>query len=129
VRARCCALWLVLKWINKYFGASAPWSIWWLATPWNLVRGTWRIPSFVGKLLSGKQNQCDRDCVHRIYLIARSNTLCDCFNNVDVGASLWQSEPRDKSSCREFASPHPSFKLPHFILQSLCLYFYRVVSW
>ena len=37
-----------------------------------------------------------------------SNTLSECYNNVDVGAPLWQSEPRDKSSCREFASSHPS---------------------
>ena len=64
--------------------------------------------SFVGKLLSGKRDQGDRDCVHRRDLIAGSNTLREYFNNVDVGAPLWQSEPRDKSSCREFASSHPS---------------------
>ena len=94
----------------------------------DIVRGTWRPPSFVGKLLSRKRDQGDRDCVHGRDLIAGSNTLRECFHNVDVGASLWQSEPRDKFSCREFASSHPSFKLSHFILQSLCLYFHRVVS-
>ena len=68
------------------------------------------------KLLSGKRDQGDRDCIHRRDLIVGSNTLRECFNNVDVGASLWKSEPRDKSSCREFASSNPSFKLPYFIL-------------
>ena len=82
----------------------------------------------MGKLLSGKRDQGDRDCVHGRDLIIGSNIVRECFNNVDVGASLWKSEPRDKSSCREFASSHPFFKLPHFILQSLCLYFHRVVS-
>jgi hypothetical protein len=37
-----------------------------------------------------------------------SDTLRECFNNVDVGAPLWQSKSRDKSSCREFAFSHPS---------------------
>jgi len=41
-------------------------------------------------------------------LITGSDTLRECFKNVDVGAPLWQSEPRDKSLCREFASSHPS---------------------
>ena len=30
----------------------------------NIVRGTWRPPSFVEKLLSGTWSQSDRDCVH-----------------------------------------------------------------
>ena len=56
-----------------------------------------------------KRDQGDRNCVHGRDLIAESNTLRECFNNVDVGVPLWQSEPRDKSSCREFASSHLSF--------------------
>ena len=72
------------------------------------VRGTWRPPPFLVKLLSGKRDQGVRDCVHGRELIAGSNTLCECFNNVDVGAPLWQFEPRNKSSCWEFASSHPS---------------------
>ena len=56
--------------------------------------------SFVGKLLSGKRDQGDRDCVHGRDLIAESNTLCECFNNMDVGVALWLTEPRDKSSCQ-----------------------------
>ena len=72
--------------------------------------------SFVGKLLSRKRDQGDSDCVHGRDLVAGSNTFRGCFNNVDVKALLWQSESRDKSSCREFASSYPSFKLPHFIL-------------
>ena len=31
--------------------------------------------------------------------LPRRNTLCECFNNVDVGVPLWLTEPRDKSSC------------------------------
>ena len=65
--------------------------------------------SFVDKLLSGKKDQGDRDCVHGRDLIAGSNTLRECFNNVNIGAPLWQSEPRDKSSCRGFVSSHPSY--------------------
>ena len=45
-----------------------------------------------------------------------SNTLSECYNNVDVGVPLWLTEPRDKHPRREFASPIPLFKLPHFIL-------------
>ena len=55
--------------------------------------------SFVGKLHSGKRDQGDCDCVHGRDLVAGSNTLRECFNNIDIGASLWQSEPWDKSSC------------------------------
>ena len=81
------------------------------------------------KLLSGKRDQGDRDCVHGRDLIAGSNTLCECFNNVDVGVPLWLAEPRDKSLCREFASSHPAFTFPHFILTIfVCLYFHKVVS-
>ena len=32
-----------------------------------------------------------------------SNTLSECFNNVDVGVPLWLTEPRDKHSRQEFA--------------------------
>ena len=63
--------------------------------------------SFVGKLLNEKWDQGDRNCVHRRDLIAGSDTLRECFNNVDVGAPWWQSEPRDKFSRREFACSHP----------------------
>ena len=93
----------------------------------NIVRGTETPPSWAISL-SEDRDQGDRDCVHGRDLIARSNTLRKCFNNVDVGASLWQSEPQDKSSCREFASSHPLFKLPHFILQLVCLYFLSILS-
>ena len=57
---------------RRYLGAPAPWSIG--GSPsrhrpsdlvWSgddiLVRGTWRPTSFVEKLLSGKQDQCDRE--------------------------------------------------------------------
>ena len=45
----------------------------------------------MGKLLSGKRDQGDRDCVHGRDLIAGSNTLRECFNNVDVSVPLWWS--------------------------------------
>ena len=47
VRARCCAFWLVLEWTNKYFGAPAPWSNWWLAGTSSTLRlgvEQWRQP-------------------------------------------------------------------------------------
>ena len=94
----------------------------------NIVRGTETPPSWAISLREDR-DQGDRDCVHRRDLIAGSNTLREYFNNVDVGAPLWQSEPRDKSSCREFASSHPGFTFPHFILAIfVCPYFHRVVS-
>ena len=33
--------------------------------------------------------------------LPRSNTLCECFNNVDVGMPLWLTEPPYKSSCHK----------------------------
>ena len=57
-----------------------------------------------------------------------SNTLSECYNNVNVGVSLWLTEPRDKHPHREFASSYPLFKLLYFILVFfVCLYFHRVV--
>ena len=75
----------------------------------DIVRETEAPPSWATSL-SEDRDQGDHDCVHGRDLInpPGSDTLRECFNNVDVGAPLWQSEPRDKSSCREFASSHPS---------------------
>ena len=33
-----------------------------------------------------------------------SNTLSECYNNVDVGVPLWLTEPRDKHPRQVFAS-------------------------
>ena len=49
-----------------------------------------------------------------------SNTLSECYNNVDVGVPLWLTEPRDKHPRQEFAISYPLFKLPHFIL-AICV--------
>jgi hypothetical protein len=38
----------------------------------------------------------------------RSDTLSECFNNVDVGVPLWLTEPWDKHLRREFASFYPA---------------------
>ena len=84
------------------------------------------------KLLSGTRDQGDRgDSVSlEETSLPSSNTLSECYNNVDVGVPLWLSEPRDKHPRQEFASPIPLFKLLHFILAILvCLYFHRVVFW
>ena len=43
-----------------------------------------------------------------------SNTLSECYNNVDVGVPLWLTELRDKHP--SLLSPIPLIKLPHFIL-------------
>ena len=37
-----------------------------------------------------------------------SNTLSECYNNVDVGVTLWLTEPRDKHPHQEFAFSYPS---------------------
>ena len=37
-----------------------------------------------------------------------SNTLSECYNNVDVGVPLWLTEPRDKHPRQEFAFSYPS---------------------
>ena len=37
-----------------------------------------------------------------------NNTLSECYNNVDVGVSLWLTEPRDKHSRQEFAFTYPA---------------------
>ena len=65
----------------------------------HLCAGDVETPPFLVKLLSGTRGQGDRDCVHERDLIAGSNTLCECFNNIDVGVPLWLTEPRDKSLC------------------------------
>ena len=43
----------------------------WCGAAWTIfVRGTWRPPSLVEKLLSGTRDQGDHDCVHGRDLIA-----------------------------------------------------------
>ena len=37
-----------------------------------------------------------------------SNTLSECYNNMDVGVPLWLTEPRDKHPRQEFAFSYPS---------------------
>ena len=38
-----------------------------------------------------------------------SNTLSECYNNVDVGVPLWLTEPRDKHPHQEFAISYPAY--------------------
>ena len=37
-----------------------------------------------------------------------SNTLSECYNNVDVDVPLWLTEPRDKHTRQEFAISFPA---------------------
>ena len=37
-----------------------------------------------------------------------SNTLSECYNNVDVGVPLWLTEPRDKHPHQEFSFSYPA---------------------
>ena len=37
-----------------------------------------------------------------------SNTLSECYNNMDAGVPLWLTEPRDKHPRREFAFSYPA---------------------
>ena len=37
-----------------------------------------------------------------------SNTLSECYNNMDVGVLLWLTDPRDKHTRQEFAISYPA---------------------
>ena len=77
----------------------------------------------MGKLLSGKRDQGDRDCVHGRDLIAGSNTLCECFNNVDVSVPLWLTESRDFVS-KSLLPLIPTLNFRIYLLQSLCAFIF-----
>ena len=49
-----------------------------------------------------------------------SNILSECYNNVDVGVTLWLTEPRVNTRVKSLLSPIPLIKLPHFIL-AICM--------
>ena len=94
----------------------------------DIVRGTETPPSWAISL-SEDRDQGDRNCVHGRDLIAGSDTLRECFNNVDVGVPLWLTEPQDKSLCQEFASSHPSSLSFRILYCNLCAFtFFSVVS-
>ena len=86
-----------------------------------LVRGTWRPPSFVEKLLSGTRDQGNRGWVCRKTWFPRSDTLSECFNNVDVSVPLWLTEPRDKYPRQEFASSYPALYVSAFHTSNSCV--------
>ena len=79
-RPRAFVLWFLTE-PKEDFGAPVPWSF--EGSPatsstlrlgverrQHFVRGTWRPPSFVEKLLSGTRGQGDRNCVHGRDLVA-----------------------------------------------------------
>ena len=82
------------------------------------VRGTWRPPSFVEKLLVEPGAKVTVIVFTEKTWWPSSNTLSECYNNVDVGVPLWLTEPRNKHPRQEFAISYP---------QPLCLYFHRIV--
>ena len=49
-----------------------------------------------------------------------SNTLSECYNNVDVGVTLWLPNHGINTSEKSLLSPIPLFKLPYFIL-TICM--------
>ena len=55
-------------------------------------------------------------------LLPRSNILCECFNNVDVGVPLWLIKPRDKHPRREFASLYPALYVSAFHTNFFCAF-------
>ena len=76
----------------------------WCGAMWTMfVRGTWRPPSLV-------------EPGAKVVVIVftkeawwpSSNTLSECYNNMDVGVPLWLTEPRDKHPRQEFASLYPA---------------------
>ena len=75
------------------------------------------------KLLSGKRDQDDRDCVHGRDLIAEKQYSYECFNNMDVGVSLWLIEPRDKHPHQEFASSYPALYVSAFYTSNYCAFY------
>ena len=78
-RLRAFVLWFISE-LKQELGAPAPWSVKLAGNVSTLrlgverrrhfVRGTWRPPFFVEKLLSGTRGQGDRDCVHGKDLVA-----------------------------------------------------------
>ena len=67
------------------------------------VRGTRRPPSLVEKFLSGTRVKVIVIVFTEEIWWLSSNTLSECYNNVDVGVPLWLTEPRDKHPRQEFA--------------------------
>ena len=74
----------------------------------DFVQGTWRPPSFVEKLLSGTRAKVTVIVFAEETWWPSSNTLSECYNNVDVGVPLWLTEPRDKHPRQEFAISYPA---------------------
>ena len=72
------------------------------------VRGTWRPPSFVEKLLVEPGAKVTVIVFTEETWWPSSNTLSECYNNVDVGVPLWLTEPRDKHPRQEFAISYPA---------------------
>ena len=51
-----------------------------------------------------------------------SNTLSECYNNVDVGVPLWLNEPRDKHPRQECAISYPALYASVFYTSNLCAF-------
>ena len=53
-----------------------------------------------------------------------SNTLSECYNNVDVGVTLWLTEPWDKHPRQEFASSDPALYVSAFQISMSCAFIF-----
>ena len=100
----CCGF---LSNLQEELGAPAPWSfearrqrhrpsdlVW--SGDDTFVRGTWRPGAKVTVIVFTEETWWPR-----------SNTLSECYNNVDVGVPLWLTKPRDKHPRQEFAFSYP----------------------
>ena len=97
-RPRAFVLWFISE-PKQELGAPAPWSfegsparhrpsdLLWSGDD-NLVRGIWTPPSFMEKLLSGTRGQGAVIVFTEETWWPSSNTLSECYNNVDVGVCL-----------------------------------------
>ena len=89
---------------NQELGAPAPWSFegspaiscdppTWCGAATTLCAGDVETPSFVEKLLSEPGAKVTVIVFTEETWWPSSNTLSECYNNVDVGVPLWLTEP------------------------------------
>ena len=72
------------------------------------VRGTWRPHPLWRSSLVEPGTKVTVIVITEETWWPSSNTLSECYNNVDVGVPLWLTESRDKHPHQEFASLYPT---------------------
>ena len=105
---------------KQEFGAPAPWSFegspatscdppTWCGAATTLCAGDVETP-----ILCGRSSLVEPGAKVTVIVFTEetwwpsSNTLSECYNNVDVGVPLWLTEPRDKHPRQEFAISYPA---------------------